>query len=296
MLADPPTEPAKLLDPEALVVAYGEDSDLEVQPIDWRAFQSQLAAATGKHVETRVYQNTPDEVSEILAGKIHVIALHAADTPYLVNNAGFIPVAVVGGDAGAEGNRLDLAVAPKSPIKNLADFKGHTLTCTTPASITGHRAAVAVLLQEAGLRPDVDYTINFSLGQRRSALGLAEGEFEAAALSDDKLRSLLKSKRLKESDYRIIFQSQVIPRFTIGYVYNLQPALATKVSGAILGFKNESGPLDEDSGGPLRFVATDYKKDFEFVRKIDESFDPRLGPKPPKTKPSTDAEPATPDS
>jgi phosphonate transport system substrate-binding protein len=292
MLADPPSDAAKLVDPETLVVAYGEDSDLEVQPIDWPGFQSDLAAATGKHVETRIYQNTPDEVAEILAGKIHVIALHAADTPYLVNNAGFIPVAIVGSDSGAEGNRLDIAVAPTSQIKSLADFKGHTLTCTTPASITGHRAAVALLLQETGLRPDVDYTITFSLGQKRSVLGLVEGEYEAAALSDDKLRSLLKSQRLKESDYRMIFQSQVIPRFAIGYVYNLQPELAAKVGDAILGFKNENGSVGEDNPKPMHFVAVDYKKDFEFVRKIDESFDPRLGPKPPKVKAEPEAGPA----
>jgi phosphonate transport system substrate-binding protein len=292
LLADSPTDVAKLLNPDVLVVAYGEDSDLEVQPIDWHQFQAHLAAAIGKQVELRIYQNTPDDVAAIKDGQIHVVALHAADSPYLVNNAGFIPVAVVARDAGAEGNRLDLAVSNDSKIKSLSDLRGHALTCSTPVSITGYRAAVALLLQEAGLRPDVDYSVTFSLSQKRSVLGLRDGEFEAAALSDDKVQSLLKAGRIKESDFRTIYQSQVVPRFTIGYVYNLQPELAAKVSAAILDFKNESGPVGEDSGKPLHFVAVDYKKDFEFVRKIDESFDPRLGPKPPKAKAEAASSPA----
>ena len=265
------------------MVGYGEDTDLEVQPVNWDDFKQQLARITGKTVETRVYTNAPSDVLAVKEGKIHIVALHAADTPYLVNNAGFIPVAVLGSAEGAIGNHLDLAVAPQSRIKSLADLKGHTLTTTSTASITGHRAAVAVLLQSAGLRPDIDYLISYSFSQTRSILGIANGDFEAVALSDDKLQTLLKSGRVKPSDYRIIYESQIIPRFTIGYVYNLQPDLAEKVTQALVEFKNEGGASD-DSDKPMHFVPIDYKRDFEFVRKIDESFEPRLGPKPAKPK------------
>ena len=37
------------------------------------------------------------------------------------------------------------------------------------------------------------------------------------------------------------------------------------------------GCADETTGKPMRFYAVDYQKDFEFVRKIDDSFDPRFG-------------------
>jgi hypothetical protein len=33
----------------------------------------------------------------------------------------------------------------------------------------------------------------------------------------------------------------------------------------------------ESAGTPLHFVPIDYKRDFEFVRAIDNSFDPRFG-------------------
>ena len=159
-------------------------------------------------------------------------------------------------------------------------MRGHALTCTTPDSITGYRAAIAVLAQQAGLRPDVDYNIDFSFGQKKSVLGVAAGDFEVAALSDDKLQSMLKKGSVTPAEYRLIYESEVIPRLTIGYAYNLQPELAAKVARAVLEFANESGPADETTGKPLRFLASDYKKDFEFVRRIDDSFDPRFHKRP----------------
>ena len=126
-------------------------------------------------------------------------------------------------------------------------------------------------------------------GQKRSVLGLVGGEFEAAALSDDKVKSMLKDGTIKESDYRVIYQSEVIPRLTIGYLYNLAPELAAKVTAAVLDFENIGGARDDSTAKPMRFFVIDYKKDFEFVRKIDDSFDPRFR-KTPKTE--TSAAPA----
>ena len=284
LLADAPADPEKLLNPETIVLSYGEDSDVEIQPVNWDGFQKYLSQVTGKKVVGQKYNNTVEDVSAIKEGRIHVVALHAADTPYLVNNAGFLPIAVLGAGETALGNHLDLAVAKDSDIKTLSDLRGRTLTCTQPTSITGHRAAIAVLLQEEKLRPDVDYIVNYSLGQTKSIVGLVEGDYAAVALSDDKLQSLIKAKRVNSSDYHIIYESQIIPRFTIGYVYNLAPEVAAKVTDAILGFTNEAALEDQDTGKPMRFFSVNYKKDFEFVRKIDEYFDPRLGSKKSKTK------------
>lgn len=284
LLADAPTDPKQLLNPGTLVLAYDEDTDAEAQTVDWDAFEKYLGQVTGKKVEARKFHDTVEDIASVADGTIDVVALHAADTPFLVNNAGFIPLAVLAGESGANGNHLDIAVPAKSSITSLNDLRGHTLTCATPLSITGYRAAVAVLQQLAGMRPEVDYYISFSLSQKRSVMGVAEGEFEAAALSDDKVQSLLKKGKIKQSDYRIIYSSEVVPRMTIGTVYNLDPALAAKVKQAILEFKNEKGAAEESSGQPMHFVAIDYKKDFDFVRRIDGSFDPRLGGKAAKGK------------
>ncbi len=295
LLADPPSDPSKLLDPDTLVVAHDVDTESEVSPVDWEGLQSHLAKATGRRIVVQEYLNTADDVAAVKSSKVHVVALHAADTPHLVNYAGFIPFAVLGTEAGANGNRLDLVVPAKSQVHSLVDLRGHTLTCTRPNSITGYRAAIAVLLQETGMRPYVDYSITWSFGQSESIHALAAGKLEAAALSDDKLQIMLKKEQLKESEFRRIFQSQVIPHLTIGHVYNLKPSLADELTSAIFSFDNANGAPDESSGQPMRFVATDYKKDFEFVRRIDDAFDPRFGERS-KVKPAPEPVQVLPDT
>ena len=114
-------------------------------------------------------------------------------------------------------------------------------------------------------------------GQSRSIRGLVEGEFEVAALSDDKVQRMLKSGKLKESELRFIYDSQVIPRLTIGHVYKLAPELTAKVISATLSFETTGAGADDATVEGLRFVAVDYKKEFEFVRTMDDNFDPRIG-------------------
>ena len=207
------------------------------------------------------------------AGKITVVALHAADTPFLVNEYGFHPVAVLGEPGGgASGNKVDLIVPANSPIHGPADVKGHTLTCTVPSSITGYRAAIALLMADNQLRPNVDYLVNWSLKQKASILGVADGTYEAAAVSDDKLQSMLDKGQVKKSAFATVFQSGVLPRTTVGYFYDLKPDLAAKVSVALLAYV----PAATDGD---RFLPVDYRKDFALVRDIDDRFDPRLDSK-----------------
>jgi phosphonate transport system substrate-binding protein len=114
-------------------------------------------------------------------------------------------------------------------------------------------------------------------------LGLAAGEIEVAALSNDKIQSMLADGEIQEADFRTIHESEVIPRFSIGHVYNLKPELAAKISNAIVEFENKSGPMDEN-GQRMRFFPTNYQQDFVFMREIDECFDPRLSPNPSKSE------------
>jgi phosphonate transport system substrate-binding protein len=270
-------------------------ADADDPVISWPKFEAHLAGITGRKVSDEIYDNSSDQLAELKDGKITILALHAADTPFIVNNFGYQPVAVLAEGGGVNGNRLDIIVTPGSDIVHPADLRNRSLVCTVPSSITGYRAAVAQLLESEGLRPNVDYTITWSLGQKRSITGVAEKQYEAAAVSDDKLQSLLKLGTVSQSDFRVIYQSEVIPRTTIGYFYNLKPELAAKVSEAILSYQPEAPESSGKDGDgtqtppakPLRFVAIDYKKDFQFVRQIDDRFDPRLDSKTKSPKPAT---------
>ena len=283
LLADPPRAD-QLVDPDPIVVAHIE-GDSEAPGIGWKAFEKDLAAATGRKVVDKKFDNSADQLAEISKGGITILALHAADTPFLVDNYGFQPVAVLADQSGVNGNHLDIIVPSNSPISSAADLKGHSLVCTVPASITGYRAAVALLMENQQMRPNVDFFVTWLLGQSRSISGVAKGEYEAAAVSNDKLQSMIDNGKIQKSQVKIVYQSDVIPRTTIGWFYNLKPDLAAKVRDAILAFAPgapttqpaaDTETADSEAGSQLHFVPIDYRKDFQLVRWIDDSFDPRF--------------------
>lgn len=276
LLADPPADPSQLIDPQTIVVAHLESSDPETPAVDWTQFDKHLSETIGRKVADETFDNGPASLKQIADGKLTLVALHAADAPFLVNNYGFQPCAVLGDESGASGNHLDIIVPANSPIAQLTDLRGHSLVCTVPSSITGYRAAVVMLLNDQGLRPNVDYMITWSLGQKKSITGVADKTYDAAAISDDKLQSLLDKGTVTESEYKTVYQSEVIPRTTIGWFYNLNPKLAGPIRDAVLSFRPTSSP---DGGKPLHFIGIDYKKDFQTVRQIDDQFDPRLDSK-----------------
>lgn len=290
LLADPPKDPAKLVDPPAFVLGHLADSDAESPDIDWAAFDKHLSLALGRPVTDLTVENGPSQIDKIKAGQITIMALHASDAPVLVNECGYHPVAVLGDESGASGNRLDLIVPANSSLARPSDLRGQTLTCTGPLSVVGYRAAIALLLQNENLRPNVDYFVSWSLGQNESIAGVARGTYAAAAVSDDKLHTLLEKGHVKlepvtangtstekvpldKSMYKMIYQSDVFPRMTIGYFYNLKPETAAKLSAAVLSYK--PAPTDDDDK-PMHFIVVDYRKDFALIRSIDDRFDPRM--------------------
>jgi phosphonate transport system substrate-binding protein len=285
LLADPPKTVDQLVDPDPIVLAHIVGTE-ENPGTNWKEFEKHLEAVTGKKVKDEEYDNSAAQLDEIGKGKVTILALHAADAPFLVNNFGFQPIAVLGTGTGANGNHLDIIVPASSTIAAPADLKGHSVVCTVPASITGYRAAVALLMSKFGLRPNVDYIVTWSMGQKRSIMGLVKGDYDAAAVSDDRLQALVDDGTVSKSQFKIIYQSETIPRTTIGWFYNLKPELADKVRQAILDFKpapSAKQAADDENGSAsaamLHFIPIEYKKDFELVRSIDDSFDPRLDAK-----------------
>jgi len=273
LLADAPESADQWINPDILVVAHIAGAD-ETPGNSWAEWEARLAKVTGKKVVDQTYINSADQIAAAGSGKVTLLALHAADAPFLVNNYGFQPLAVLGDQSGINGKRLDLIVPAASPIAKPADLKGHRLVCTVPSSITGYRAAIAYLMQDQSLRPNVDYEIIWSTGQKHSITGIAEKKYEAAAVSDEKLESLLAKDTVEAAQYRVIYQSPVIPRTTIGYFYNLNPVLAEQLRQAILSPGPTTGPTI--ASDRLSFMPVDYKRDFQFVREIDDQFDPRF--------------------
>lgn len=275
LIADPPGEERGLLDPETLVLAHYLGDDDGKLRVDWETLGAQLTQATGKPVRLQAYLHTPDEIGAVADGAIHLVAAHSAEVPCLVNCAGLVPFAELGSLAGTDGNCLIVAAAAKGQVDSLADLRGKVLVCTEPDSITGYRAAVVAIALETGMRPNADYGIYYSHKQERSIRGLTIGKFQFVALSKDVLQRMLREGSVEQSQFKTIYRSQTIPRLTIGYTHRLRPQLAATITSTVMDFNKDDGDLEQEKQA-FHFVGIDYKRDYEFVRRLDDAFDPRF--------------------
>lgn len=270
LIADTPVGASALISPQPVVLAHYLGDDEGESRVDWEAMKQRLTEATGREVEIRAYLHTPEEREAIARGEIQLVAAHSAEVPRLVNTAGLVPFAELGAEGTVDGNRLVIAVGPDSKTESLEELRGKTLVCTEPDSLTGYRAAIVAIYLETGMLPSVDYEIYFSHKHERSIRGVAIGKFPFIALSNDVLDRMLQRGRVDSSEYRVLFESQPIPRLTIGHVHSLAPDLADRVKRAVLNFDNRPA-------SPYRFRPINYRQDYGFARRLDDAFEPRFG-------------------
>jgi phosphonate transport system substrate-binding protein len=272
LVADPPKDPAKRLDPE--VLHFGVLDRVDRARVVWKEFAEHLAKKTGKKVEIiEAPAGGKVVVEQLRSGKVHIAALSTGTVPVAVNQAGFVPCCVMADDRGRFGYQMEILVAADSKIRSLADLRGQTITLTSMSSLSSFHAPLVVLWEKEKMLPGRDYSYHISRGQPDSIKGLCEGEFQVAAVANDLLRRVVAREKLDEKAYRSIYQSDTFPPACFGYVYSLEPELARKVRDAFLAFDWKGTGLEKAyrPANQTRFVAVTYKKDWESVRAVDRA-------------------------
>lgn len=271
LVADPPSDPAKHLDPPVLKVSYVATDSTSFKTA-FAEMVTALAEATGKRVEYVDYDSVESQLLDLHEGRLHVTALNTGAVPIGVCAAGFVPVAQMSDDSGEGGYHMQIIVPADSSIRSLQDLHGKDLAVTEPSSNSGYKAPL-ILLRELNMRPPTDYRLRYSYGHMNSIAGIKNKVFAAAAVADDVLNREIAAGRIATTDFRSIYRSeQRFPTATIGYAYNLKPELAQKVRQAVLNFNWKGTGLERAFGheGKTRFIPVDYRRDWEYVRRIDD--------------------------
>jgi len=277
LVADAPTDPQLLVDPETLVFSYVATEKPEAYREVWSDFTKHLSQVTGKRVEYLVVKTANDQLKSLRDGALHVTGLNTGNVPIAVNLCGFVPAFTLGSpDASGNSGKLhtEFIVPADSRIMNVHDLKGHTITFTDESSNSGFKAPVVFLRHDFGLMIERDYLHRVSLSHERSIDGIANHTYEAAAVASDMLERHLKAGKIKPGQYRTIYKSEEYPAAALGYAYNLNPALAAKIREAFTSF-SWAGTRMEAEFAPSRqagFTPTNYKKDWALIRRVDDAF------------------------
>src|SRR6185295_2317331 len=130
-------------------------------------------------------QSNAAQIEAMRAGRLHVAGYNTGSTPLAVNCAGFVPFAIMAGKEGQFGYEMEIITYPDSGIKKVEDIKGKKLAFTAETSHSGFKAPSALLRTEYNLEAGRDYTAVFSGKHVNSVLGVANKDYDAAAIANE---------------------------------------------------------------------------------------------------------------
>ncbi len=271
LVADAPTDPGKLVDPSTLIFAYTPVEDPAVYAKVWDDFIRHMEKTTGKRVQFFPVQSNAAQIEAMRAGRLHVAGFNTGATPLAVNCAGFVPFAIMAGDGGQFGYEMEIITYPGSGITKIADLRGRKLAFTAETSNSGFKAPSALLKSEYKLEAGKDYVVAFSGKHDNSILGVANKDYDAAAIANEVMHRMIDRGVVKKEQLVSIYKSKTFPTTGYGYAYNLKPELAKKVQEAFFTFPWKGTELEKEFSkqGVTKFAPITYQKDWEMVRSVD---------------------------
>lgn len=273
LVADAPTDPKEWIDPATLVFAYTPVEDPEVYRKVWDDFLKHIATVTGKKVSFFAVQSNAAQIEAMRAGRLHIAGFNTGSNPIAVNCAGFVPFAMMASKNDEFGYEMEIIVQADGPIRKIEDLKGRTVAFTDPNSNSGFKAPSALLASKYGLLADRDFKAAFSGKHDNSIIGVANRDYDAAAIANAVMTRMIARKAVDGTKLRSIYKSETFPTTGYGTVYNLKPELAAKIRAAFFSFKWEGTALLKEyqlSQPPQeKFIPISYQKHWAVVRDID---------------------------
>lgn len=275
MVADAPTDPKQWVDPSVLVFAYTPVEDPEVYRGVWDEFLRHMEKTTGKRVQFFPVQSNAAQLEAMRSGRLHVAGFNTGSNPLAVNCAGFVPMAMMADKKGAYGYEMEIIVPSDSPAQKIEDLKGKTIAFTSQTSNSGYKAPSALLASTYKMQAEKDYKPAFSGKHDNSVIGVANKDYDAAAVANSVMYRMFARNAVDKSKIRTIYKSQSFPTTGYGYVYNLKPELAEKVKQAFFSFNWEGTQLlkefSKTEPAQESFIPITYKEHWAVVREIDRA-------------------------
>lgn len=273
MIADIPTDPAQLVDPDTLVFAYTPVEDPAVYVDVWAEFLDHLSEVTGKPVEFFPVQNNAAQYEAMRAGRLHIAGVNTGGNAIAVACSGFRPFAMMANEDGSYGYEMEIITYPDSGITELADLSGRQLAFTSETSNSGFKAPQALLEAEFDLVAERDYTPAFSGGHDNSILGVANHDYDAAAIANSVLTRMA-ARGVVDTDALVsIYKSDTFPTTGYGVVYNLTPELQDKIQEAFFSFDWAGTGLEKEfsAQGETQFIPISFQEHWAVIRQIDDA-------------------------
>ncbi|MGD8839754.1 MAG: phosphate/phosphite/phosphonate ABC transporter substrate-binding protein, partial [Gammaproteobacteria bacterium] len=262
LVADLPLDSADWVDPDTIIFSYTPVEDPAIYAKVWDGFIKHMAEVTGKKVVFFPVQSYAAQYEAMRSGRLHIAGVNTGGNPVAVSCAGMVPFAMMASKDGSFGYEMEIIVPAGSDIKSPADIAGHTMAFTSPTSNSGFKAPSALLKSEFGLEADKDFKTTFSGKHDNSVLGVANKDYEVAAVANSVMNRMIDRKVVDPAKIKSIYKSATFPTTGYGYAHNLHPVVAAKIQQAFFTFDWEGSDLQKEFKKEGRFIAINHKSDW----------------------------------
>ncbi|MFN3722968.1 MAG: phosphate/phosphite/phosphonate ABC transporter substrate-binding protein [Paracoccaceae bacterium] len=271
MVADIPTDPAQLIDPDTLIFAYTPVEDPAVYADVWTDFLKHMEAATGKKVQFFPIDSNAAQIEAMRAGRLHISGFNTGSNPLAIACAGFRPFAMMAAKDGSYGYEMEIITYPGSGIEKIEDIKGRTLAFSAETSNSGYKAPSALLAANYGMVAGTDFTPAFSGKHDNTILGVANKDYDAGAIANSVMTRMIERDAIKADQVVSIYKSETFPTTGYGVAHNLVPELQAKIEEAFFNFPWEGSSLaaEFNKSGEEQFIPITFKDNWTVVREID---------------------------
>ena len=275
LIADIPTDPSQLVDPDTLIFAYTPVEDPAVYAEAWSDFLAHMEAVTGKKVQFFPVQSNAAQIEAMRAGRLHIAGFNTGSNPIAVACAGFRPFTIMASADGSFGYEMEIITYPGSGIESVADIKGKSMAFTSQTSNSGFKAPSAILKADYDMIPGRDFEALFSGKHDNSVLGVANKDYLAASIANTIMQRMFRRDVVKPEQIVSIYKSQTFPTTGYGVAHNLTPELQAKIEEAFFSFEWEGSSLLEEfeKSDEAQFIPITFKEHWAVIRKIDEAND-----------------------
>ncbi len=254
--------------PNRLVIGFGAVEDPDVYERTYRPFVDYLSTCT--KTPTTLFPSTsePRVIQAMREGRIQVAQFATGAVMFAVNQAGAVPFAAKGRSATGkfDAYHLMLIVAAQSDITRMAQLRGKTVAHTTATSNSGNLAPRA-LFPALGLRPEIDYKVEFSGKHDKSIVGVKNGFYAGAAVASDVFNRMVDRGEVRSEDFRVLWRSENFPADAFVHHHSLPKTFADRLKKCFFDYEYNDA-MKKQLEGNDRFFAVDYKRDWAVVRQV----------------------------
>jgi phosphonate transport system substrate-binding protein len=269
LVADLPANESNWSDPSTIIFSYTPVEDPAVYARVWDGFIQHMTEVTGRRVVFFPVQSYAAQYEAMRSGRLHIAGVNTGGNPVAVNCAGLVPFAMMAAKDGSFGYEMEIIVPVNSNITSPSQISGMTMAFTTPTSNSGYKAPASLLKSEFGLTVEVDFKATFSGKHDNSILGVANLDYEVAAVANSVLKRMVARGAVDPDTIRTIYTSPTFPTTGYGHAHNLHPEVSEKIKEAFFSFNWEGSALQQEFQGEGQFIPIGYKTDWEVIRKID---------------------------